>query len=778
MVSPSDPIRVLAVDDDGAFAGLTADSLEQESDRLVVETATDPDAALDRLRDGPIDCVVSDYDMPGRDGIELLEAARETNPRLPFVLFTSDGSEAVAAEAIRRGATDYLRKEAGASQYTVLANRIENAVTRYRAEREAEETHLRYRRLIEESTDVIVIVDRDGAFRYLSPTAERVLGYEAEELVGENAFEYVHEGDRDRTMETFYAMVGDPDRRPSAEFRFRSGDGTWTWLEARGRDLLDDPVVGGLVVYVREITDRKRHERALERVARRTGDLIEASSVGSTARIAVDIVDRALGSPLAGVHLLSEDGRRLERVAAVDEVREGVGVPEAYGVEDEATDSRVVWETFRAGESRYIPDTRTVGTLGEETPSRSAVVYPLGDHGVLVVSRVEPEAFEAVDRSFVEILGRTLTAALDAVDREAELRDRTDRLERLHETTRELMRAADADEVARLVVRAAEDVIGFPLAAVRFYDAERDALVLAAATDTAVETVDPREAFEPGESLNWRAYESGTAQVHGDVRERESDADPDPPLRSLMAVPLGEHGTVSVATTEQDSFAESDAFLGRLLATTAELTLSRLEHERELVRQRDELDRQNERLDGFASTLTHDLRNPLNVATGRLELAREECDSEHLDAVAREGMRIESTERVALASVVEACWVGVDTADATLRVETTREVRADESRLRQLLENLFRNAVDHVGPEVTVTVGDLLDGFYVADDGPGIDAADRDRVFEAGFSDESSGSGLGLHIVQQIAEGHGWSIEVTESDAGGARFEIQTEFGS
>ena len=112
----------------------------------------------------------------------------------------------------------------------------------------------------------------------------------------------------------------------------------------------------------------------------------------------------------------------------------------------------------------------------------------------------------------------------------------------------------------------------------------------------------------------------------------------------------------------------------------------------------------------------------------------------------------------------------VETDDATLVADTDRLVRADRSRLRQLLENCIRNAVEHGGP--AVTVDDLDDGFAVEDDGPGIPAAERDRVFEAGYSSAPGGTGLGLPIVQRVAEAHGWEVAVGESDDGGARFGV------
>ncbi|WP_311171309.1 sensor histidine kinase [Halobellus ordinarius] len=208
-----------------------------------------------------------------------------------------------------------------------------------------------------------------------------------------------------------------------------------------------------------------------------------------------------------------------------------------------------------------------------------------------------------------------------------------------------------------------------------------------------------------------------------------------------------------------------------------------------LKRANEDLAAKNEQLDQFLSVVSHDLRNPLNVAEGRLELAAEECDSEHLEPIdrsldrmdtliddlltlARQGEEIEEIEPVDLATVSERCWDNVATADASLVVDADRTIEADRSRLQQLLENLFRNAIEHGGDDVRITVGELADGFYVADDGPGISQDKRGDVFESGYTTASDGTGFGLAIVAEIVGAHGWEVDVTESDEGGARFEI------
>jgi signal transduction histidine kinase len=145
---------------------------------------------------------------------------------------------------------------------------------------------------------------------------------------------------------------------------------------------------------------------------------------------------------------------------------------------------------------------------------------------------------------------------------------------------------------------------------------------------------------------------------------------------------------------------------------------------------------------------------------------------EDILTLAREGDRVSEMEVVDLGDVCEACWGHVETAEARLEVTTDKTIRADRSRLQQLVENLIRNAVEHGGDDVTVTVGDLDTGFYVADDGPGIPADERESVFDAGYSTAADGTGFGLSIVSQIVDAHGWQITLTESESGGARFEI------
>jgi PAS domain S-box-containing protein len=209
----------------------------------------------------------------------------------------------------------------------------------------------------------------------------------------------------------------------------------------------------------------------------------------------------------------------------------------------------------------------------------------------------------------------------------------------------------------------------------------------------------------------------------------------------------------------------------------------------ERKRQQKELERANERLERFVSVVSHDLRNPLAVAKGYLDLAEDAAPTVHHSKISAAldrmttlieslltNARYESDELdlgpVELADLVATAWETVVSADATLRADVEGSIRADSVHLTQLFENLFRNAVEHGGDDVAIGVGDLENGFYVEDDGTGIPESARDGVFEAGYTDAGTGIGLGLSIVEGVVDAHGWDIRVTESAAGGARFEI------
>jgi PAS domain S-box-containing protein len=226
-----------------------------------------------------------------------------------------------------------------------------------------------------------------------------------------------------------------------------------------------------------------------------------------------------------------------------------------------------------------------------------------------------------------------------------------------------------------------------------------------------------------------------------------------------------------------------DGEITRLVGITRNVT-ARVERERQLRRQR-------ERLDEFASVISHDLRNPLNIAQGRATLLDEQTESEHLTplrrsldrmeaiiadtlTLARQGETIDETEPVSLTDLVGTCWGTVDTEDANIEIVDEMTFQGDPDRLRHVFENLFRNAVEHGGSDVTVRVGCHDEqGIYIEDDGPGIPVEKRDEVFEPGHSSSRGGTGFGLTIVKRIVDAHGWELSVTDGTDGGARFEVE-----
>jgi signal transduction histidine kinase len=375
--------------------------------------------------------------------------------------------------------------------------------------------------------------------------------------------------------------------------------------------------------------------------------------------------------------------------------------------------------------------------------------------------------------------------ARDVTDRKR----REDALAELHEAATSLEEAATEDEVYDRLIGAAEEILEFDVVVVSAVEGE--ALVYRESTLTSDEEGYYEQAPLDEDFLATRAYRRGETIIADDLREYDlTPAKPE--YRSALTVPIGDLGVFQSVTREANSFDETDRELAELLVDHAREALQRLEYEGSLRDQQEQLRRENERLERFASVVSHDLRNPLTVASGELELARDECDSPHLDEVvtaheridsiiddvltmAREGQAVEpgELEWIDLDDVSRDCWRTVQTANADLEIGVESAVKAEGDRLRRVLENLFRNSVEHGGQNVTITIGRLDEnGFYVADTGTGIPEHERENVFESGYTRGENGIGFGLSITKEMISAHNWEITVSESDGGGARFEI------
>jgi len=353
------------------------------------------------------------------------------------------------------------------------------------------------------------------------------------------------------------------------------------------------------------------------------------------------------------------------------------------------------------------------------------------------------------------------------------------RLTALHEAVADIADASSVTEICRETVAAGETALDLSACLVAV---EEDGVFVPAATGPTVSTDDygltSTDQGVAGRTLETDESMMITDQQRHDLAQTDDDSD----YRSLLSVPIGDHGVLQVGAESAGAFDDRDRQLAELLANHAALAL-------DLLSSRQQLEARNDRLEEFTSLVSHDLRNPLEVAMGHLDLAAAQPGEaeQHLQTVADAHDRIDelidellalartdtaelTTEPVAVGSLARQCWELVETDEATLTVTTDGEIVADPGQLRRLFENLFRNAVEHGGR--SITVGGLSNGFYVADDGPGVPSDDRDRVFEPGYSSRPSGTGFGLSIVRGVASKHGWTVGVTDADSGGARFEI------
>jgi signal transduction histidine kinase len=367
----------------------------------------------------------------------------------------------------------------------------------------------------------------------------------------------------------------------------------------------------------------------------------------------------------------------------------------------------------------------------------------------------------------------------------------------LHDVAVDLVTCESDREVFERAVEAAAELLEFDQSVI--YVREIDRLVPEVVTGSEVVPEDEVPPFDLDQGAIGHAYQTGDSILTEDVQTDEVSEPISPDIGSGLCVPLGEVGVFNAVSDTPGEFDEEDLALGEILAAHVTTAVGRIQSEAEIRRQKRELERKSERLEEFASILSHDLRSPLSVASGWLDLLEADATDEQLTAignveraldrmetliddllvVSREGWTVENPRTVDGQRLVADAWAGVATDDATLDCEWSGTVRGDPDLLVQAFENLFRNAVDHAGPSVTVRVSPLEDaeGIYVADDGPGIPEDERDDVFEMGVSNDG-GTGLGLAIVERVVSAHGWSVSAGESEHGGAQFEMRFDGGT
>ncbi len=398
---------VLLVDDDADWRRFAAKLLESED--MTVTSAASAGAARAEIGDADYDCVVSDYQMPGENGLELLEWVREHRPDLPFVLVTGAGSEDVASDAVAAGVTDYVTKRPGGDRMGALPHRVWNAIENGRLRRRIGESEERYRTVVEQSTDAVFIA-RDGEVVFANPRAAALTGRERDSLVGT----------------AWNDLFARPDDAPRVD---DTGDFE-AELETPGGERRVAAFSAGTIPYegepatlatARDVTERRRRERELraERDLKATfrDALVESSSPGDVEAAVVRELVSHDGYALAWVGAPEDDELVLRTYSGERAYLDGVSLAVETGDEPSL-------RAVRSGEPQFVADVRSAeggwrdAALGAGYAAVAALPlrYEGLSYGVLAVYATTPDAFDAAERDLLVETAEALAYALHSVE--------------------------------------------------------------------------------------------------------------------------------------------------------------------------------------------------------------------------------------------------------------------------------------------------------------------------------------------------------------------------
>ncbi len=426
------PIRVLCVDDEPELAAVVAQFLNDHAEDMSATMASDGEEALKILAGEDIDCVISDYQMPGMDGLELLETIRSSEPEMPFILLTGRGSEDVAGQAVRAGVSDYIPKRTGTDQFELLENRVRNVVERHHARQTTRE-------LFNAATDAILVHDGEtGEIVDVNDAATELWGYEAEGMMGMAPAELL-EGEEETDW-----LPSEADPTEPSDWECEDAEGFPFWGEIRIQTARIDGEERILSIC-RDVTRRKQREQHLGQLLSAAEELIEHRDVAAIGETITRTMTDTLG--FRGAVLYADQGE--EEFRPVAEAGDVDGDYELEGLT--ATD---LGEDFDENVRRDggVP-------VASRSPSGALQYWPLGRHGVLIGSVPEDES-SGFTQDLTELLIALGEAALARTLQDRRLEAQHAELESLNhvnevirDINQTLVKVSTRDEIEQLVCK-------------------------------------------------------------------------------------------------------------------------------------------------------------------------------------------------------------------------------------------------------------------------------------------------------------------------------------